>query len=115
MRNPGPHFGELVSPQVLEVPEGGRIPSFGVFLKGAGNDSDSEKSVLVVRIPYLGLEHKPQPGSQETWGLSEFIRQLVDEPEQRPFGDEGLFVHQAIFVALNNGPRRFHCRSVKVY
>ena len=110
MRNPGFHFTNLVH-QDVGVPGNNLIPHFGVFLRGnfgAGNDQDPERSVLVVRIPYLRPKRISPPESpesseaQESWSLSKFISQSVTGLKDYPLDDE-LSVHQAIFAVLNNG------------
>ena len=86
------------------IPGDSRIPHFGVFLKGnfgSGSDQDLERSVLVVRIPYLGPK-RGSPEAQESWSLSEFVSQSVAGFIDCPLDDE-LSVHQAIFTVLNNG------------
>ena len=91
----------------MEVSEDRSIPPFGVFLKGdfrAGNSQDPERSVLVVRIPYLGSPVSRQSSeTQESWSLSKFISQSVTGLRVYPLDDDELSVHQAIFVVLNNG------------
>ena len=83
------------------------MPPFGVFLEGnvrAGSNRDPEESVLVVRIPYLGVKTQLESSEpRESWNLSDFVSQLATGRRDNPVEDGELSVHQAIFVVLNNG------------
>ena len=97
----------------MELSGGNLLPPFGVFLKGKFPDKDNQDpednqdpvgSVLVVRIPYLGEKKQPESSEpQESWRLSKFISLVLKESEANALEDDGLRVHEAMFVVLSNG------------
>lgn len=59
--------------------------------------------MLVLRIPYIGREPRESSEAQESWGLSDFVSQVLAGLKDSPLEDDELSVHQAIFVVLSDG------------
>jgi hypothetical protein len=93
-----------------------RGPLFGVFLAGQfGSSRFREKSALLVRIPYLGIERRLEAGEPESWSLAEYrSRVLLGRGEGsgvvgESHGGEEIPVHEALLIVFNNGLCAFRC------